>query len=585
MNLLKSLNVSLSKAFEKAGYDTQYAVATLSNRPDLCEFQCNGAMALAKQAHKAPFIIAEEVVACIDENGPFSKVEAVKPGFINLTLSSRFLAGFLKDMALSDKFGADLPEKKTVMVDYGGANVAKPLHIGHLRSAVIGEAVKRLMHFMGHETIGDTHLGDWGTQFGLIIEELRDRKPDLVYFDPSYTGEYPDEPPFTLKELEEIYPAASKRSKEDDAFKERALKTTYMMQEGDPAYQALWKHINAVSLPDLKRNYDALDVHFELWKAESDAAPYIPAMIQDLKDRNIARVSNGALVVDIQEEGDSRELPPCLIQKSDGASLYATTDLATMIWRMQDYHPDQIIYLADKRQELHYTSFFRVAKKAWLVEPETELDFIGFGTMNGKDGKPFKTRAGGVMRLEALIEEINDAVLAKMKERYSEEELDLETVKQVGLSAIKYGDLSNQATKDYNFDIDRFASFEGNTGPYILYTIVRIKSILRRAEEADLSPEKLMVLTETTESLKSLMKALASFPEMIVNAAEDLAPHRICSYLYQVCDAFNSFYHETQILKEEDQERREAYLSLLKLTLDILNTCINILGFTAPEKM
>ena len=585
MKLIDSLNQSLREAFEKAGYDASFAKATLSSRPDLCEYQCNGAMALAKQAHKAPIKIAEEIVACIDENGPFKAFEACMPGFINLTLKESFLAGFLDRMAASDKLGAELPEKKTIMVDYGGANVAKPLHIGHLRSAIIGESIKRLMQFLGHEAIGDTHLGDWGTQFGLIIEELRDRKPDLPYFDDSFTGEYPEEAPFTLKELEEIYPAASARSKEDEAFRDRALKTTFELQMGNKAYRALWKHINSVSLPDLKRNYDALDVHFELWKAESDAAPYIPEMIEDMKKKGIAHLSEGALVIDIAEPGDSRELPPCLIQKSDGASLYATTDLGTLVWRMKDYHPDQIIYLADKRQELHYTSFFRAARKAGLVGENTGLDFIGFGTMNGKDGKPFKTRAGGVMRLEALIQEINEAVLKKMQERYDEDELDEETVKQVGLAAIKYGDLSNQATKDYNFDIDRFASFEGNTGPYILYTIVRIKSILRRAEGAVPDRQALADLPESGGSLKDLMKALCGFPEMISAAEKELAPHKICSYIYQISDAFNSFYHDTPILKEEDAKIRNAYLALLKLTQRVLETCIHILGFEAPEKM
>ena len=389
-------------------------------------------------------------------------------------------------MCSQDKLGIEEPEKpETIIVDYGGANVAKPLHVGHLRAAIIGESVKRMGKFLGHHVIGDVHLGDWGLQMGLIIEELRDRRPDLPYFDPDFKGEYPQEPPFTISELEEIYPAASAKSKEDTeaghAFKERAQTATFQLQNGYPPYRAIWKHIMNVSLADLKKNYDSLDVHFDLWKGESDAQPYIPGLINDLIAKGLAYESQGALVVDIAEETDAKELPPCIIRKSDGAALYATSDLATIVEREQDFHPDHYIYVVDKRQELHFTQVFRVAKKAGIVAPERKMDFLGFGTMNGRDGKPYKTREGGVMRLEKLIAEVNDAAYQKiMENRTVSEEEAKETAKIVGLSALKYGDLSNQAAKDYVFDIDRFTSFEGNTGPYILYTIVRIKSILSK---------------------------------------------------------------------------------------------------------
>ena len=584
LSFMNELNRAMADAFEKAGYDPALGRVTVSSRPDLCEYQCNGAMAAAKLYHKAPIMIANDVVACIDENGPFQTFEAVAPGFINLTLSASYLSRFACRMANEEHYGVKTGDGRTVLVDYGGPNVAKPLHIGHLRSAIIGESVKRLLHYTGNETIGDTHLGDWGTPIGLIIEELKERKPELCYFDPAFTGPYPEEAPFTIAELEEIYPTASAKSKEDEAFRARALENTLRLQSGDPSCRALWQHIIRISVEDLKKNYDKLDVHFELWKAESDAQPYIEGMIEDLKARGIAHESQGALVVDVAEPEDKREIPPCLIRKSDGASLYATTDLATIIWRMKDY-PDlkQMVYLADKRQELHYTSFFRVARKASLVPEDMKLQFIGFGTMNGKDGKPFKTRSGGVMRLEALISEVEDAVREKMKERY--DEIDEETVSKVALAAIKYGDLSNQATKDYNFDIERFTSFEGNTGPYILYTIVRIKSILRRAGIENVSAKKLNDLPDGDRNLKALMMKICAFPDVVTDAAEELAPHKLCSYIFEISDAFNSFYHDTQILKESDEKKRNAYLSVLSLTKDVLETCIGLLGFTAPDKM
>lgn len=584
MTLMDELNQAMGDAFEKAGYDRAFGKVTVSNRPDLCEYQCNGAMATAKTYRKAPIMIANDVAACIAENGPFEAFDAVAPGFINLTLSAAYLARFACEMAGLPHFGVQTEAPKTVLVDYGGPNVAKPLHIGHLRSAIIGESVKRILRYLGNETIGDTHLGDWGTPIGLIIEELKCRQPDLCYFDPSYEGPYPEEAPFTIAELEEIYPTASAKSKEDEAFRARALENTLKLQSGDPACHALWQHIIRISVEDLKKNYDKLNVHFELWKAESDAQPYIAGMIEDLETRGIAHESQGALVVDVAEPDDKREIPPCLIRKSDGASLYATTDLATIIWRMKDY-PElrQMIYLADKRQELHYTSFFRVARKAGLVPEDMTLQFIGFGTMNGKDGKPFKTRSGGVMRLESLIAEVEEAVREKMKERY--DEIDEKTVSQVALSAIKYGDLSNQATKDYNFDIERFTSFEGNTGPYILYTIVRIKSILRRAGIEASSSENLKDLPQDDANLKTLLMKICAFRDVLKDAAEELAPHRICSYIFEVSNAFNSFYHDTQILKESDEKKREAYLAVLSLTKDVLETCIDLLGFTAPDKM
>ena len=592
--ILDLITDEVTKAFTECGYDAKYAKVTLSNRPDLCEYQCNGAMAAAKEYKKAPFMIADEVVEKLAVNPMFAMAESVKPGFLNLKINEAYLADYVAKMQEDEgRFGCDKTEApKTIMIDYGGPNVAKPLHVGHLRSAIIGESVKRIGKFMGHNVIGDVHLGDWGLQMGLIITELKQRRPELVYFDDTYTGEYPEEAPFTISELEEIYPTASKKSKEDEAYKEAAMQATFELQHGKRGYQALLKHILNVSVTDLKRNYANLNVSFELWKGESDAQPYIPDMVQKMKDDGFAYISDGALVVDVKEDTDTKEIPPCMILKSDGASLYNTTDLATMVWRMKDYNPDEIIYVVDKRQELYFTQVFRCARKTGIVKPETELKFLGFGTMNGKDGRPFKTRDGGVMRLEHLISGINEEMLAKIQENQkTKENLGISTeeaentAKMVALAAIKYGDLSNQASKDYIFDIDRFTSFEGNTGPYILYTIVRIKSILNKYHGLGKDESGAVIGAAHSKSEKDLMLELSKFNAVMESAFEETAPHKICSYIYDLANAFNSFYHGTKIMSEENETVQKSYIRLLELTKSVLETCIDVLGFSAPERM
>ena len=585
--ILELINKEAVRAFEAAGYDGSLGRVTLSNRPDLCEYQCNGAMAAAKKYKKAPIMIANDVVAVLEKSEVFEAVDAVNPGFINLKLKKEFLTGYLQEMQADANLSIEkAADPKTIIIDYGGANVAKPLHVGHLRSAIIGEALKRMGRFMGHKVIGDVHLGDWGLQMGLIITELHERKPELPYFQEDFTGEYPAEAPFTISDLEEIYPAASKRSKEDEAYREAALEATAQLQKGSRGYRALWKHIMNVSVTDLKKNYGDLNVDFDLWKGESDAQPYIPDMVAYLKDNGFAREDQGALVVDVKEETDTKEVPPCIILKSDGASLYATTDLATIVERMKLYDPDEILYLTDKRQEMHFIQVFRVAKKAAIVKSETELVHLGFGTMNGKDGKPFKTREGGVMRLENLVKDINEEMYRKIMDNH---EIDPEearaTAKIVGLSAIKYGDLSNQASKDYVFDIDRFTSFEGNTGPYILYTIVRIKSILNRYREGGNKVEEKKIGLAANESEKALMLELSKFNAVMKNAFEENAPHKICAYIYDLANAFNRFYHETKILSEENEGQKASWIALLELTRNVLETSIDVLGFSAPERM
>lgn len=577
----------ITESFEKAGYDKKYGMVSVSNRPDLCQYQCNGAMAAAKTYKKAPIQIAQEVIAPLLEDAMFSKIEAVNPGFINISVSGAFLAEQAKEMDQDEKLGVSMPEKKTIVIDYGGPNVAKPLHVGHLRSAVIGESVKRICRFMGNKVIGDVHLGDWGLQIGLIITELKKRQPELPYFDESFQGEYPEEAPFTISDLEEIYPYASGYSKEHEDYLQEAQQATARLQEGDAGYRALWQHILNVSIADLKKNYDKLSVEFDIWKKESDVQPYIPDMVEKMKKDGFAYESEGALVVDVTEEGDKKELPPCIIVKSNGATLYATTDLATIVERMKLFQPDQIIYLADKRQSLHFTQVFRVAKKTGIVEPGMQLDFIGFGTMNGKDGKPFKTRDGGVLRLQSLREMISDEVYKKIMENrdYSEEEA-RNIAGQVGLAALKYGDLSNQASKDYIFDVERFASFEGNTGPYILYTIVRIKSLIQKyVSQGGKMPEEVQYEAPVSESETQLYLTLGKFADAVESAYKELAPHKICQYIYELSEAFNHFYHETKILAEEDEKRRNSYLCLIRLVQKVLGQCIDLLGFEAPDKM
>ena len=579
--ILDIITEKMQAAFESAGYDRSYGRVTVSNRPDLCEYQCNGALAAAKQYHRAPIQIAQAVVEKLNAED-YSLVEAVNPGFINLKLSGHFLKEYLEAMRTAPKFGVtQIGAGKTIVVDYGGANVAKPLHIGHLRPAIIGESLKRLYRYLGYNAIGDVHLGDWGLQMGLIIAELSERQPELPYFDLDFTGEYPKEAPFTVSDLEEIYPTASAK-KADPAFSRKAHQATLELQQGRRGYRALWRHIMNVSVADLKKNYDKLDVHFEKWLGESDADPYIPAMVEDMKARGIAVLSEGAWVIPVAQPGDKKEMPPCILVKSDGSSIYATTDLATLVQRMRDWHPDKVLYVTDKRQNLHFEQVFRAARKAGIVPDTTELEHVGFGTMNGKDGKPFKTRDGGVLRLETLISDMTDFVRAKVVENRIVEPEEVEsTTAKIAMAALKYGDLSNQPTKDYNFDMERFAAFEGNTGPYILYTIVRIKSILSRYGEW----ENLPIQEPANDYAKELMLAITKFSPALDSALKTSSPNLICAYIYELSGCVNKFYHETPILKEPDENVKAGHIALIGLAKNILEASIDLLGFSAPEKM
>lgn len=594
--ILEQIKEKVQSAFRNAGFDEKYALVGISNRPDLCQYQCNGAMPASKEYKKAPVMIAEAVVKeLLEKEGAFfSKIEAVNPGFINLSLRDEVLANYVNEMTHADKFGYEKEEKpRKMIIDYGGPNVAKPLHVGHLRSAVIGESIKRIERFVGHEVIGDIHLGDWGLQMGLIIREVKERQPDLVYFDESFEGEYPEEAPFTISELEEIYPTASKKSKDDEEYKKDALQATALLQAGNRGYRALWEKILKVSKADLRKNYKNLNVSFEEWKGESDAQSFIPPMVEKMKKEGFATMSEGALIVDIKKPEDKKEIPPCIILKSDGASLYSTTDLATMVERMENTKPTDMIYVVDKRQEMHFEQVFRTARKTGIVSDDVNLYFLGFGTMNGKDGKPFKTREGGIMRLERLIADVAEEVYGKMADREMSEEDKREVSRQVGLAALKYGDLSNQASKDYVFDLERFSSFEGNTGPYIQYTVVRIRSILDKFfEEKGLSDEEISCWMETvsikepkTESERVLMLSLARFSDSMKVIANELAPHKLCAYIYELSNHFSAFYHDNHIMNEEDEKRKHSLLKLSHLTGMVLVGSLELLGIDAPRRM
>ena len=587
--LIDQISERVSEAFELAGYDPALGRCAPSNRPDLCQYQCNGAMAGAKLYRCAPFVIAEKVACVLAGEEMFSKAEVVRPGFLNLDLSPDFLARTMAQLeADPERCGSEKTDSpQTIIIDYGGPNVAKPLHVGHLRSAIIGESLKRIARFKGHQVVGDIHLGDWGLQIGQIIAELKCRAPELPYFVEGNAGPFPEEPPFSISDLEEIYPCASAKSKADADFKAAAQEATARLQEGHPGYRALWRHIINVSVSDLKANYAKLDVSFDLWMGESDAQPYIPPMVEKMKAEGYAHLSDGALVVDVAEEGDTREVPPCLILKSDGAAQYETTDLATIVQREQDYHPDKMIYVVDKRQELHFVRVFRCAYKTGLLDKDKcALEFVGFGTMNGKDGKPFKTREGGVLRLEYLLRDVTEAVFEKSRgnEDLSEEELH-QVAEQVGLAAIKYGDLSNQPSKDYIFDLGRFIAFEGNTGPYIMYSMVRIKSILKKYTESNPEGAQFPILPPQGEKETNLCLTLARFPDAVDDACEQNAPNRLCRYIYDLSNCLNQFYAEHSILREEDPARQSSYVRLLQLVLRVLERSVDLLGFHAPERM
>jgi len=585
-SLLTTLGQITSAAFEKCGYDASLGVVNVSDRADLCQFQCNGAFAGAKLHRKAPIMIANDVAAVLRENEIFAKVDVAPPGFLNLTLTDDALVAAVRDIAEDPFLGVpQLGKDKTVVIDYGGPNVAKPLHIGHLRSAIIGQSIKNLARACGYNAIGDVHLGDWGLQMGLVIAELAVRNPEWRCFAEDFDPATESVPELKAEELNEIYPFASKKSKEDEEFLATARHATALLQGGHPGYTAVWKEILRASIADMKKSYGILGVDFEYWYGESDAEKYVAPMLAKLEERDLLRESDGALVVDVARDDDKAPMPPILVKKSDNSNLYATTDLATLYQREEDFRPDAVWYVVDTRQGLHFTQVFRCAALGGITRPETQLEFLGFGTMNGSDGKPFKTRAGGTMRLSDLLQQATDSALEKLQTStylagVSEEEK-IDIARKVGVAAVKFGDLINQRAKDYCFDIDKFLSFEGKTGPYILYTITRMFSILGRAgEEPALCPQKIY-----TDAERQLLLGIIHTGEAYARAMNEKAPNYLCENVYTLASVFSGFYRDCHILAETDAAKRADWLALLSLTKRVIEKQLDILGIDVVENM
>ncbi len=579
MNFRDKLCEKVSTAFLKAGYDKKYALVTVSNRKDLCQYQCNGCLMMAKDYKKAPMMIAGEIAEILNEDDAFSKVEACPPGFLNITVSDEYLTDYINKMLLSENFLYEKAKNDTAVIDYGGANVAKSLHVGHLRSAIIGETIKRILQFEGTNAIGDVHLGDWGLQMGIVISGIIEK-----FGIENLQTEEDRTKNITIKVLEETYPRKSKEAKENETVMEECHKLTFELQKGEGIYFDIWKKVLEVSVKDLKKNYKRLGVDFELWKGESDVRDIMPKMIETLKQKGLAHIDDGALVMDITNETDNPPLPPFILEKSDGAVLYSTTDLATILDRMDTINPDRMIYVVDNRQGTHFKQLFRATEISGLIKDDLSLTFAGFGTMNGKDGKPYKTREGGVMRLEDLINTLEEESYKKLetslKDDVTEEEK-REIAKMVGIGALKFADLSNHRSKDYIFDIDKFCSFEGKTGPYVQYTAVRIKSILEKAGK----PEGGYINSPEGEVQRDLYLHLTEFPFAIKNASEDLAPNILIDYIYSLCVMANKFYHEYKVLSETDENKKASRISALTLIYRLLTTLLQLFGIEIPDKM
>ena len=582
-SVIKYLTNKVSDAFEKCGYERRLGQVSVSDRFDLCQFQCNGSFEGAKLYKKAPLMIAEQIAEILRQDSEFKAVDAVRPGFINITLTDEFLTKAANEILADENLGIPKPGiGETMVVDYGGANVAKPLHIGHLRAAIIGESLKRIARTLGYNVVGDVHMGDWGLQIGLVIAELNERHPEWCCFREDFDPETEKVPEINVNDLNEIYPFASKKSKENEVFAEKAHKITAELQKGKPGYIAVWKEIMRVSVADLKLNYGRLNVDFDLWYGESDAEQYVDELVQGLKDKGLLRESEGAQVVDVAEEGDKIEIPPVIIKKSDNSNIYATTDLATIIQREKDFHPSKIWYVVDKRQSLHFTQVFRCAKKGGIVPETTELEHLGFGTMNGSDGKPYKTRDGGVMRLSDLLTTVTEAAESKMKEsEFVSAEERKATAEKVGIAAVKFGDLINHRTKDYIFDMDKFLSFEGKTGTYLLYTVTRINSVLKKTEGSN--AKEISGIYSDTE--RELILNIILSGEAFMRSFNEKAPNYVCDNAYKLASLFSGFYHDNHIINEENATKKESWITLCELTRKMLLKHFDVLAIEPVESM
>jgi arginyl-tRNA synthetase len=587
MTLKDELSAIAGAAFAAEGLDAAYGAVKPADRPDLAQFQCNGALAAAKAAKKNPREIAGAIAERLSARPEFADVTVAGPGFINLKLTQGFLSARIDALRADGRFGAwTKPQPEKIVVDYGGPNVAKPLHVGHLRAAIIGESLKRILRFAGDEVTGDVHLGDWGLQMGQLISELQLRQPDLVYFKPDFAGPFPEDPPISLSDLEEMYPAASAACKADAARADVARKATKELQAGRPGYRALWRHFVDLSVAAMKRDYADLDVEFDLWKGEADADPLIPELAEDLKKRGVIELSDGAEIIRVAREDDNKEMPPIIFTNSEGAVGYHATDIATIVDRKRELDPDRMLYVVDARQRLHFEQVFRAVEKAGYFD-EARLEHLWFGTMNGKDGKPFKTRAGGTLKLRDFIDMVTEKARERLVENgfaegYGEAET-ASVARQVGVAALKFADLSNPRTSDYIFDLDRFMSFEGKTGPYLLYASVRVRSVVAKAKAAGAGEAGAAKIAASEEA--DLALVLLGFADALRDAYERRLPHLLCDHAFTLAQTFSKFYAACRIVDEPDAATRASRLALASAAGGQLDHVLSLLGFSAPERM
>ncbi len=582
MSIITNLEKEIKGIIKNAGYEIENFSLQPSSRVDLGDYQINDAMSLAKTYHKNPHQIAEDIKNELEKSPKFTNINVAGPGFINISLKDEYLVEILNMINNDINTIIDKREPKNIILDYGGANVAKALHVGHLRSANIGEAIKRLATLLGYSVIGDAHLGDYGRPLGFVVLEIKKRYPDLPYFDESYTGDYSEvELPITNEDLEKIYPEASQKAKDDEAYLEEGRDVTAKIQSHVRGYYDLWKKVIEISKADIKKVYDELNVHFELWLGESDAAEYFDELKEIFEKENLLEDSNGAKIVDVKEDTDKAPMPPLLFLKSNGTISYATTDLATILQRQKQYHPDEIWYCTDARQELHFTQVFRSARKAHLVDEDQKLDWFGFGTMNGSDGKPFKTRDGGVMSLKGLIDLVNEETLKRInKDTVSEEEKD-KVARTVAIATLKYADFIPYRGTDYIFELEKFADLEGKTGPYLLYSTIRMKSLLSKAKELTQDTSKVVA----TKTEKDIVLTILNLPNILNKALDSKSLNDIAEYIYKLTSLYNKFYSENKIITEEDLEKRESWLVLTNIVYNINMMLLDVLGIPVPEKM
>lgn len=582
MSIIKSLTEDIKEIVKEAGYKVDDILLVPSGRPDLGDYQLNDAMKLAKEYKNSPREIAEDIVKELEKDQKFTNINIAGPGFINITLTNEFLIESLNKIYNNQNENIDKMPAKKVVLDYGGANVSKALHVGHLRSANIGEALKNLARVLGYEVIGDAHLGDYGRPLGLVILEIKNRYPDLVYFDENYQGDYSDvEFPITNKDLEEIYPIASLKAKEDESYLEEARIITMKMQNHERGYYDIWRKIVEISKEEIKKVYDEINVSFELWQGESDAAEYVDELLSIFEDKNLIKESSGAKIIEVKTEEDNSPMPPLLLVKSNGSISYATTDLATILERKKKFDPDEIWYCVDGRQELHFEQVFRASRMAELVRPDTKLEFIVFGTMNGKDGKPFKTRDGGVMTLKGLIDLVTEETFKRINNDIVSADKKDETARQVAIAALKYADLIPYRGTDYIFEVEKFADMEGKTGPYLLYSTVRMNSLLNKAKEIDYNNIELI----STETEKEIALTLLKLPTVLQKSLENKSLNEISEYIYKLTSLYNKFYSENKVLTEENEVIKKSWLTLTKIVYDTNILLLNILGIKVPEKM